>query len=248
MWRKRDVDRRVSAAQPGRGFYGGGRALRCDVHSVWAASEQSAGRHVAVGNGQLFCTAYSREALRTLGVAPDREVPSSQNASVDYIHRRTSDTGIYFIRNTQPTLLQTPVTLRVDGKQPGLLENHLPRGDHRRSHATAGRIRLPLGQQIPFGQRHVASALGQDHSVFCLSPGDTKNHVHHKQPENRRLHELIDTTNLSPNRIIGDAQTDAGKYFTQTNIRKYTADSPLLPSGPLGPVTLTPVYHLAPRP
>ncbi len=149
MWRKRDVDRRVSAAQPGRGFYGGGRALRCDVHSVWAASEQSAGRHVAVGNGQLFCTAYSREALRTLGVAPDREVPSSQNASVDYIHRRTSYTGIYFIRNTQPTLLQTPVTLRVDGKQPGLLENHLPRGDHRRSHATAGRIRLPLGQQIP---------------------------------------------------------------------------------------------------
>jgi len=45
-------------------------------------------------------------------------------------------------------------------------------------------------------------------------------------------------TNLWPNRIIGDAQPSAGHGYTQTNIRKYTADSPLLPSGLIGAVKL----------
>ena len=45
-------------------------------------------------------------------------------------------------------------------------------------------------------------------------------------------------TNLWPNRIIGDAQPSARERFTHTNIRKYTADSPLLPSGLIGPVVL----------
>jgi hypothetical protein len=48
----------------------------------------------------------------------------------------------------------------------------------------------------------------------------------------------LDVTNLWPNRIIGDAQPSATRPYTQTNIRKYTADSPLLPSGLIGPVQL----------
>jgi hypothetical protein len=48
----------------------------------------------------------------------------------------------------------------------------------------------------------------------------------------------LDVTNLWPNRIIGDAQPSATRHYTQTNIRKYTADSPLLPSGLIGPVAL----------
>ena len=45
-------------------------------------------------------------------------------------------------------------------------------------------------------------------------------------------------TNLWPNRLIGDAQPGVTKTYTQTNIRKYTADSPLLPSGLIGPVAI----------
>lgn len=45
-------------------------------------------------------------------------------------------------------------------------------------------------------------------------------------------------TNLWPNRIIGDAQPSAMRTYTKTNIRKYTAESPLLPSGLIGPVSL----------
>jgi hypothetical protein len=48
----------------------------------------------------------------------------------------------------------------------------------------------------------------------------------------------LEVTNLWPNRIIGDAQPSAKERFTHTNIRKYTADSPLLPSGLIGPVVL----------
>jgi hypothetical protein len=48
----------------------------------------------------------------------------------------------------------------------------------------------------------------------------------------------LDVTNLWPNRIIGDAQPSTTQTFTRTNIRKYTASSPLLPSGLIGPVAI----------
>jgi hypothetical protein len=49
----------------------------------------------------------------------------------------------------------------------------------------------------------------------------------------------IEVSNLWPNRLIGDLQPDATEKFTHTNIRSYTKDSPLLPSGILQPVTLS---------
>lgn len=47
----------------------------------------------------------------------------------------------------------------------------------------------------------------------------------------------IEVTNLWANRIIGDAQPGVRKTFTKTNIRSYSGDSPLLPSGLIGPVS-----------
>ena len=49
----------------------------------------------------------------------------------------------------------------------------------------------------------------------------------------------IKVINLWPNRIIGDLQPDAVRKWTYTASNWYTADSPLLPSGLLGPVTLS---------
>jgi hypothetical protein len=48
----------------------------------------------------------------------------------------------------------------------------------------------------------------------------------------------IQVTNLWPNRIIGDLQLSAKTQYTHTNVRVYTKDSPLLPSGLLEPVTV----------
>ena len=52
----------------------------------------------------------------------------------------------------------------------------------------------------------------------------------------------VEVTNLWPNRLIGDAQPGVTHRYTWTNIKKFTASSPLLPSGMLGPVSLSPVY------
>ena len=48
----------------------------------------------------------------------------------------------------------------------------------------------------------------------------------------------IDVVNLWPNRLIGDQNSPPEKRFTRTNITKFTATSPLMPSGLLGPVVL----------
>jgi hypothetical protein len=48
----------------------------------------------------------------------------------------------------------------------------------------------------------------------------------------------IAVTNLWPNRIIGDLQPGAVQHYTETNITKYRANSPLVPSGLIGPVSL----------
>ncbi len=48
----------------------------------------------------------------------------------------------------------------------------------------------------------------------------------------------VKVTNLWPNRMIGDLQPGATKAYTWTDFRPFKADSPLLESGLLGPVTV----------
>lgn len=48
----------------------------------------------------------------------------------------------------------------------------------------------------------------------------------------------VDVVNFWPNRIIGDAGRPPEQRYTQTNIRNLKANTPLMPSGLLGPVRL----------
>ena len=48
----------------------------------------------------------------------------------------------------------------------------------------------------------------------------------------------IKVTNLWVNRLIGDQQPGVTKKYTYTAMPFYKADSPLLPSGLLGPVLI----------
>ncbi len=52
----------------------------------------------------------------------------------------------------------------------------------------------------------------------------------------------VDVTNFWPNRLIGDQRLPPEKRYTHTNIRKFHADSPLMPSGLLGPVEVRAGY------
>jgi hypothetical protein len=56
------------------------------------------------------------------------------------------------------------------------------------------------------------------------------------RPKDNQLE--IAVVNLWPNRLIGDAGLPADKRLTATNVKKFKPDSPLLPSGLLGPVRL----------
>ena len=48
----------------------------------------------------------------------------------------------------------------------------------------------------------------------------------------------VSVTNFWPNRLIGDQSLPPDRRLTRTNITKYKADSPLMPSGLLGPVVV----------
>ena len=56
------------------------------------------------------------------------------------------------------------------------------------------------------------------------------------KPAGNRLE--IDVVNLWPNRLIGDSALPPEKRLTKTNVPKFKKDSPLLPSGLLGPIIL----------
>jgi hypothetical protein len=95
-------------------------------------------------------------------------------------------------------------------------------------------------------------SLGEVHEVAAVRINGKPAETLWKQPWAVRVDRLlhpgdntleIDVTNLWPNRLIGDAQPSAEKHYTWTNIRAYTKDSPLLPSGMLGPVTFRPLYR-----
>jgi hypothetical protein len=52
----------------------------------------------------------------------------------------------------------------------------------------------------------------------------------------------VKVMNLWPNRAIGDEQPDAQKRYAFLNYKPFAKDTPLLESGPLGPVTLSSTF------
>jgi hypothetical protein len=101
------------------------------------------------------------------------------------------------------------------------------------SESLAGkRIWLDLGEV-----KHVAAVRlnGSELGVAWTKPFRVEQTGHLRDAGNQLE---VDVTNLWPNRLIGDAQRLPDARITKTNITKFDGNSPLLPSGLLGPVTL----------
>lgn len=92
--------------------------------AMWAGCDGGAVRY---GRGTIYCSASARNALIALGVAPDFSYALNYAGSglqsqpaFEYIHRRTANAEIYFVRNTQPRALEATLSFRVRGLAPEL--------------------------------------------------------------------------------------------------------------------------------
>jgi hypothetical protein len=106
-------------------------------------------------------------------------------------------------------------------------------------------LQIPAGFVTP--DRQLWLQLGQVREIATVTVNGRAVDTVWRQPFAARIDPFvhagdniveIKVSNLWPNRIIGDLQPSATAQFTHTNVRAYTKDSPLLPSGILQPVTL----------
>jgi hypothetical protein len=106
-------------------------------------------------------------------------------------------------------------------------------------------LQIPAGLVTP--GRQLWLELGQLREIATVTVNGRAAQTLWRQPFAVRIDPLvhaggniveIKVSNLWPNRLIGDLQSSAAAQFTHTNVRAYTRDSPLLPSGILEPVTL----------
>lgn len=104
-------------------------------------------------------------------------------------------------------------------------------------------LHVPAGAKTP--NREIWLNLGDVREIASVKVNGADAGTVWRQPFlvriDRHLHAgdnpiEIRVTNLWPNRIIGDLQPSATTHYTHTNVRAYTKDSPLLPSGLLTPV------------
>jgi len=73
------------------------------------------------GKGRVIWGRTPRDVLKELGVGPDFRVKLPRNdTDLDFIHRRTPDADIYFIRNKKSSWEQVGTVFRVEGRVPEL--------------------------------------------------------------------------------------------------------------------------------
>jgi hypothetical protein len=284
-------------------------------------------------DGKIF-QGNAKEALHALKLQPDFAYTGlSDKGTIDWIHRRTGDTDIYFIASKWDPEEKISATFRVAGRQPELWDPVT--GEIRNAHAFSqadGRTTVPLefgprGSVFVIFRRSISRTTsgtaqtnyptvtkletlsgpwqvafdpkwgGPEHITFDTLTDWTKRPewgIQHysgaarytktfslastpQAPEKLLLnlgevHEVasvrvngkdvgvvwtkptrIDITkfvhagkneleikvvNLWPNRLIGDASLPPNQRLTETNVHKFSAKTPLYPSGLDAPVTV----------
>ena len=97
------------------------RQLKAIADKVWGTDASAPVLQRTYGKGRVICGVTIREVLEQAKVPVDFAYTSkSEDALVDFIHRRSGNAEIYFVTNRHATALQAECTFRVSGKQPEL--------------------------------------------------------------------------------------------------------------------------------
>ena len=95
--------------------------LKKIADEVWGSTSGTPSFQRTYGKGLVVCGLSIREVLTQAKVPTDFAFQSkTENALVDFIHRRSDDTEIYFVANRRGAALKADCTFRVSGKQPEL--------------------------------------------------------------------------------------------------------------------------------
>lgn len=96
------------------------------VKAMWSGCESGASES-QFGHGRIACTVEARTALSSRGVVPDfsyrtsaKNTDADAGLAFDYVHRRTANADIYFVRNTQNQSVAATLSFRVRGRTPEL--------------------------------------------------------------------------------------------------------------------------------
>lgn len=96
------------------------------ANAMWAGCADK-GTESRYGKGRIDCTAEARNALATMSVTPDfsyqlddKEPRTDDGGTFDYVHRRTDDADIYFVRNALSETVKATLKFRVSGRTPEL--------------------------------------------------------------------------------------------------------------------------------
>ncbi len=94
--------------------------------AMWKGCENGVSE-ARYGQGRIYCTQDGRAALTKMGVAPDftyqlsrEEAVASSVPTFDYVHRRTANADIYFVRSTVNAATRATLLFRVHGRVPHL--------------------------------------------------------------------------------------------------------------------------------
>ncbi len=85
---------------------------------LWGNADSLNVQQHTYNKGKVIWGKTVREVLLQNGITPDVQFKSNRSDTIDYIHRRTTEADIYFIRNKKDEVLTGTCTFRVKNKQP----------------------------------------------------------------------------------------------------------------------------------
>ena len=90
--------------------------------SMWGNCDEAVDEGlVHYGNGRIYCTRNAHHVFASLHLLPDFSYSSTdRGAAFDYVHRRTDQADIYFVRNMNNSSAKATMSFRVHGRAPEL--------------------------------------------------------------------------------------------------------------------------------